>query len=135
MPQVHAFFSPFNDGIIFTSDGRGDYESTTIWHFNRVGNRKLDKIYSATSVDSFGYFYGRITNLLGFKPMRHEGKVTGLVAYGNPKNALNLCKKMMVVKNGDVYANLGNYFRPFFNPLSEILVKEISNFSKEDVAK
>ena len=39
----------------------------------------------------------------------------------------------MVVKNGDVYANLGNYFRPFFNFL-EILVKEISNFSKEDVA-
>ena len=37
------------------------------------------------------------------------------------------------VKNGDVYANLGNYFRPFFNPLSEILVKEISNFSKEDI--
>jgi len=30
-----ALLSPFNDGIVLTSDGRGDFESTTIWKFDR----------------------------------------------------------------------------------------------------
>jgi len=34
---------------------------------------------------SAGMFYSHITELLGFRPMRHEGKVVGLAAMGNPK--------------------------------------------------
>jgi carbamoyltransferase len=34
---------------------------------------------------SAGVFYGHITELLGFRVMRHEGKVVGLAAMGDPK--------------------------------------------------
>ena len=129
-----AFYSPFDDGFVYTSDGRGDFEATTIYKFQRYSNDKLTKIFSATSSNSFGFFYGRITGLLGFKPMRHEGKITGLAAYGNPSKAYNLIKKMIDVREGDVYANLGNYYQPFFAPYSELLECEVEKYSKEDVA-
>jgi carbamoyltransferase len=136
--EAHAasasFFSPFDNGFVYTSDGRGDFEATTIYKFERFGREKLKKLYSSTSSDSFGFFYGRITGLLGFKPMRHEGKITGLAAYGNPSEAIELCKKMIDVCEGKVVANLGEYYRPFFGPYTELLKKEINKYAKEDVA-
>ncbi len=129
-----SFVSPFDNGYVYTSDGRGDFESTTIHKFDRFSEKKLIKVYSATSIDSFGFFYGRITGLLGFKPMRHEGKVTGLAALGEPSKAIGLCKQMINVNEGKIIANLGDYYRPFFEPYSESLKKEILKYSKEDVA-
>jgi carbamoyltransferase len=129
-----ALLSPFDNGVVLSADGRGDFESTTIWAFNRKENKCLTKLYSAPSCDSLGYFYGRITGLLGFKPMRHEGKITGLAAYGDPKNALPLMQKMIKVKEGKLFSNLGDYYAPFFQPYSRKLIDEIKKFSKEDIA-
>ena len=66
--------------------------------------------------------------------MRHEGKITGLAAFGDPFKALDLCKKMINVNDGKIIANLGDYYRPFFAPYSELLKTEINKYSKEDVA-
>ena len=136
--EAHAasasLLSRFDKGLVLTADGRGDFESLTISTFDRNNNIPLKKLYSSTSSDSFGYFYGRITGLLGFKPMSHEGKITGLAAYGNPNKALPLMKKMINVKNGEVEASLGDYYKPFFKPYSKFLQKEIAQFSSEDVA-
>jgi len=33
-------------------------------------------------LDSLGFAYGLVTRALGFRMLRHEGKVTGLAAYG-----------------------------------------------------
>jgi carbamoyltransferase len=129
-----ALLSPFDKGVVLTADGRGDFESTTIWLFDRQKTQCLTKIYSAPSCDSLGYFYGRITGLLGFKPMRHEGKITGLAAFGEPHKALPLMKSMIKVKDGKLTSNLGDYYRPFFTPYSDKLIAEIEKFSKEDIA-
>ena len=107
-----------------TADGRGDFEALTVSLFNRNKKYPLKKIYSSTSSDSLGYFYGRITGLLGFKPMAHEGKITGLAAYGNPKKALPLMKKMIKVKNGELTASLGDWYKPFFKGYSKKLINE-----------
>jgi len=40
------------------------------------------------SPNSLGTFYASITKALGFKPARHEGKITGLAAYGKPSPEL-----------------------------------------------
>ena len=101
-----SFLSPFDDGLVYTSDGRGDFESTTIYKFNRFARNKLTKIYSASSIDSFGYFYGRITGLLDTSQCDYEGKITGLAAYGEPQKAMNLCKKMIYVRHGKIVSNL-----------------------------
>ena len=129
-----AYFSPFKNGLVLTSDARGDFESLSIWLFNRNNKKGLKKIYSSTSSDSLGFFYGRITGLLGFKPMKHEGKITGLAAHGDPSKARSLMKSMITVKNGEVIASLGDFYRPFFTNYSNKLTKKIKNFSREDIA-
>ena len=129
-----AILSPFDKGLVITADARGDFESLTISVFDRNKINPLKKIYSSLSADSFGFFYGRITGLLGFKPMAHEGKITGLAAHGNPSKALSLMKKMIDVKNGKVTAKLGDLYRPFFKPYSKVLKKKINRYSREDIA-
>ena len=129
-----SLLSPFDKGLVLTADGRGDFESLTISIFNRNKINPLKKIYSATSSDSLGFFYGRITGLLGFTPMKHEGKITGLSAHGDPHKALPLMQKMIDVKNGELIAKLGDLYKPFFKPYSQTLKNEIAKFSREDIA-
>ncbi|MEM5618563.1 carbamoyltransferase N-terminal domain-containing protein [Pseudomonas aeruginosa] len=72
-------------GADLTCDGRGDFQSLTVTHYRADGGEAV--LQRETSVDSLGYFYGRITRLLGFKPNRHEGKITGLAAFGDAGKA------------------------------------------------
>ena len=136
--EAHAanasLLSSFDKGIVLTADGRGDFEALTVSLFNRNKKYPLKKIYSSTSSDSLGYFYGRITSLLGFKPMAHEGKITGLAAYGNPKKALPLMEKMIKFKNGELTASLGDLYKPFFKGYSKNLTNELKKYSREDIA-
>ncbi|GHV92678.1 carbamoyltransferase [Spirochaetia bacterium] len=129
-----ALLSPFDNGLVLTADGRGDFEAITVWQFERNSNAPLTKVYSSTSSDSLGFLYGRITGMLGFKPERHEGKITGLAAYGNPTNAMHLMEKMMSVENGQLIAHLGDYYMPYFSPYSDFIKNEIAKYSREDIA-
>lgn len=136
--EAHAasasFLSPFDSGIVVTADGRGDFESTTIWNFERYAEEALEQVFSATSLDSMGYFYGRITALLGFKPMRHEGKITGLAAFGDPEPARQFCRDMIDVVDGKLRSKPGENYLPFFAPLSEVLIDRARSFRPEDLA-
>ena len=135
--EAHALsacmLSPFDECTVLTCDGRGDYESLTFSYYNK-NTQTLKKIYSSNSIDSLGFFYGRITGLLGFTPCRHEGKITGLAAYGNPKNAINLMKKMINYSDGHICSSMGDFYRPFYNNYSDNLIKQIGTYSKEDIA-
>src|SRR3989338_2639783 len=82
--QGHAASAHFTSGndknVIVTIDGWGDGLSSGTY----LGNReRIERVYHSYDLDSLGYFYGRITVALGFRPHRHEGKITGLAAYGN----------------------------------------------------
>lgn len=90
--DTHAWLCPpWNDALVVTCDGRGDFLSFTVRHIVD-GNEVV--LHRETTIDSLGYFYGRITHLLGFTANRHEGKVTGLAAHGDPQKALPLMRKM-----------------------------------------
>ena len=104
------------------------------YHYLIERKKKLDKIYSAPSIDSLGFFYGRITGLLGFKPMRHEGKITGLAAYGDYRKAILLMKKMIIYKKGRIISFPGEYYLPYYSNYSKKLRKEILKYKKEDIA-
>ncbi len=137
--EAHAascsLLSDFDNGICLTVDGVGDFESLGVWRFDRKNIlHPLQRIYSSTSSDSLGYFYGRIAGLLGFTPMRHEGKVTGLAAHGDPNKALNLMREMIIFKDGILKSNLGDLYKPYFKPYSKKLIERISEFKKEDIA-
>lgn len=135
--EAHALsacmLSPFNETAVLTCDGRGDYESLTFSIYSKSSN-KLKKLYSSSSSDSLGFFYGRITGMLGFTPCRHEGKITGLAAYGNPKKAIKLMNEMISYDGKNIISKLGDMYRPFYKNYSRKLLKAINKYSKEDIS-
>ncbi len=94
-------YSGFEEAIVVTIDCEGpvlvsDY--TSCHTLGSIFNRQLVRVSHTTgcfrdglymrefmtdSSVSPGAFYGHITEGLGFKPNRHEGKVTGLAAMGD----------------------------------------------------
>jgi carbamoyltransferase len=76
------WLSPFPKAMFVTSDGRGDGLSATLGF---AEGPRLDRYLSISDSDSIGQFYAAITFYLGFRPNRHEGKITGLAAHGDPK--------------------------------------------------
>ena len=123
--------SPFDESLVMTCDGRGDFQSLTVSHYSGGSNKVLLR---ETTIDSLGYFYGRITKLLGFIPNRHEGKITGLAAHGDPDKLLPLMRKMIDYKDGHIRANCGPYYQPSYEGYSEELLNVIKAEKPEDVA-
>ncbi|HEU4367076.1 MAG TPA: carbamoyltransferase C-terminal domain-containing protein [Methylomirabilota bacterium] len=79
-----ACCSGFEDAAVVTVDGVGHLGI----HHTSAGFRDgaLTRIaVSDVPGTSAGWFYEGITGLLGFQPLRHEGKVLGLAAWGDPK--------------------------------------------------
>jgi carbamoyltransferase len=133
--DAHAYsaycFSPFERSLVVTSDGRGDFMAVTVSLFTPDS---MEVLYRGTSTDSLGFFYGRITALLGFTPHRHEGKITGLAAHGNPEKLLPVMRNMIYVKEGKLYGKSGELFRPFYSNFSQELTDLIASNTREDVA-
>ena len=122
--------SGFKNGYGIVSDGRGDGQSLSIWKFNF---NKIKKIKGFSELRSYGAFYGSITSLLGFKADRHEGKITGLAAYGKNTNLVKLLRKYINFSNGSI--NTSKNFLPFINPIDYGYLKRITQkYSKEDIA-
>lgn len=123
--------SPFNTALVMTIDGRGDFESMTIAEGRGT---QLTQLHHAFSWESLGYFYGRVTELCGFVPNRHEGKVTGLAALGDPGPARSLMRDMIELREGKLTSHPGIWYRPFFTQYSDELRARASDFSREDLA-
>ena len=122
--------SRFSKGYGIVSDGRGDGQSLSIWQFDK---KKIKKIIGFSELRSYGAFYGSITSLLGFTSDKHEGKVTGLAAYGKKTKLLNTFKKYINFKNGKI--NTSKNFIPYTKPLDITYLKKITKgYSKEDIA-
>ncbi|MEK7623077.1 MAG: carbamoyltransferase C-terminal domain-containing protein, partial [Patescibacteria group bacterium] len=115
-----------------TLDASGNFRSGSI----SIGKgTELKEISCNYTWDSLGFLYGQITEYLGFKPHRHEGKVTGLAAYGDPQKCLPLMQKMIQVRDGKIVSLMGEgYYKPFFYEQSEKLKVALKSFSREDIA-
>jgi len=92
----HAASAFYNSGwlnsYVLTIDGWGDNASSKFFYANKT---KINELHRTSTIDSLGYYYGSITKYLGFVPHRHEGKVLGLAAHGNPEKNYSLMKKMI----------------------------------------
>ncbi|MFF4339317.1 carbamoyltransferase [Kitasatospora sp. NPDC001540] len=71
--------SPFDDALVVTLDGRGEYETAVVFDGQ---DGKLARRHHITYPHSFGYLYSALTRYLGFRPQSDEYKVMGLAAYG-----------------------------------------------------
>ncbi len=75
------YASGFEDALAVTLDASGDGHSSHIYEF-RDGRWRY--LHHVPAFDSLGVYYAYVTQICGFKAGRHEGKITGLAAYGTP---------------------------------------------------
>lgn len=94
-----AFFaSGFNEALSLSLDGHGDGESGSVSVYStKHRHRKLARF---RELSSFGHLYAAVTERYNFKPLKHEGKITGLAAFGSSSPALDLFLRFLEVKDG-----------------------------------
>jgi carbamoyltransferase len=113
--EAHAlptlFYSPWENALIVTADGGGDTVHYSHRHFSDGKLATLfggeDMALTSPEEDSLGKMYGWATKALGFRRVRHEGKVTGLAAMGDPVRADELTAHYRVDDLGRVHSDLG----------------------------
>jgi len=81
----------FSNGIALSMDASGEGWCSRVY---RLRNGELEEMTQLRlpSMYSPANFYMNITSLLGFKPLRHEGKITGLAAYGSGKEVASILR-------------------------------------------
>jgi carbamoyltransferase len=70
-----------DDTLVIAIDGSGEYHSSKYY----LGSNGEMKYIDGISIyqNSLGMFYAAITELLGFKRLKDEGKIVGMAAHGN----------------------------------------------------
>lgn len=77
--------------LIFTADGSGDHDSSTVSVYE---NGEIRQIASSPSMCSLGSIYSNTTRFLGMKVLEHEYKVMGLAPYAKEKYAAKVYEKI-----------------------------------------
>lgn len=82
------FFTDWNDALLYTADGAGDNVnySHRVFKSGKITTLFGDDrwLHLPYRIDSLARAYANVTEALGFRPLHHEGKITGLAAYGKP---------------------------------------------------
>ena len=73
--------STYDESAVMVIDAIGEFDTATIWHWNRG---KLKKKHSVWFPSSLGLFYSAVTAHVGLKPMEDEYILMGMAAYGRP---------------------------------------------------
>ena len=102
-----AFFpSPFNEAVVLTADGVGEWSTTTV----AVGNgNNLEIKKEIHFPHSLGLLYSAFTYYCGFKVNSGEYKLMGLAPYGNPIFE-NKIKKLIDIKQDGTFRLNQKYF-------------------------
>ncbi|MEY2448337.1 MAG: carbamoyltransferase [Acidimicrobiaceae bacterium] len=84
--HAHAASAYYTAGVeraaMFTLDGQGDRLCASV----SLGcDGRIEPVMEIPDDTSPGLFYAMVTKFLGFKPNQHEGKITGLAAYGTTR--------------------------------------------------
>ena len=127
----HATSAYYTSGMkkstVVTLDGGGDGKSGKVY---KVKDGKFQELHSISTYDSLGTFYSYVTQTCGFKAGRHEGKITGLAAYGEPAFIPEL-KSMLRSGDGTLHNDAKVYYYSALEELERILP---SDFSHRDLA-
>ena len=103
-----AFFSsPYDEAIILTLDGVGEWATTTV---SLGKNNKISILKEIHFPHSLGLLYSAFTYFLGFKVNSGEYKVMGLAPYGEPKFKDIILDKLIDVKEDGSFRLSMDYF-------------------------
>ena len=106
-------YTDWDEALLYTADAGGDniQYSQHLFKNNEIKTLagKPSDILSEQTIDSIGAAYGYVTQALGFKMNRHEGKLTGLAAYGKPSLYDVFSSYFSVSENGVISSNFKSY--------------------------
>lgn len=121
---ANAFLaSGFDQALLITLDGYGSGNCGGVYVGTPDGIQCLHRF---PFPNSLGQHYEHVTSALGFKPSRHEGKIVGLAAYGNPEALGQVLLDRFDCRDGDIRIRASmNYL--FTRSLAQ-------HFAKRDVA-
>jgi carbamoyltransferase len=126
-PDVHVFFSnhhfthalpslfftDWEEALLYTADGVGDQ---VYYSHNLLQDGKLANLYGddrwlcePDASGSLGLAYGCVTEALGWKINRHEGKLTGLAAYGEPTLLPEMLRHYRVSDDGRITMDFADH--------------------------
>jgi carbamoyltransferase len=127
------FHTDWDDALLYTSDGGGD----NVQYSHRVfRNGGLETLYGGDEcllepmrIDSLGLAYGYATQALGFRINRHEGKLTGLAAYGEASAYARMAGHFTVDDAGQIRSDFAD------NPAMRRFMFDIAaEIPREDMA-
>jgi carbamoyltransferase len=133
------FYTEWDEALLVTADAGGDSVNYSHRHF---ADGALTTIYGGEEyllqplpVDSLAHAYMTMTAALGFVPLRHEGKLTGLAAYGQPILADKIAARFFVDDCGRVFSDFRDYgeMASFFHGIAAGVSREDASASIQQV--
>jgi carbamoyltransferase len=121
------FTSGFRDALVVSLDGGGDGLSSRVY---AVRNGRFESIHATSAYNSLGNYYAYITHIAGFKAQKHEGKITGLAAHGEPVYA-DLLRGFIDEEDGRLI-NRGRVY--YLEAIRELEKRLPSGWTREDLA-
>lgn len=109
-------------------DAFGDCFSGRIYACD-AGHMRLVK--TTPAYHSPAHHYAYVTALLGFIPTRHEGKVTGLAAFGDPTETARILGERISYSPSRRIPFVSGFYQ---NPEVEYLRQALAGYSREDIA-
>jgi carbamoyltransferase len=115
--ECHAlaalFYTDWTEALLYTADGVGDNVSYSI---RTLREARLDCLFGddrwllqrGPQRSSLAWAYGFATEACGFKMNRHEGKLTGLAAYGEPTLAPLIASRFRLDLDGNIVADFAD---------------------------
>lgn len=107
------FHTDWSDALLYTADGGGD---NVQYSHRLLRGGRLETLYGGEDaltqplkIDSLGLAYGYATQALGFRINKHEGKLTGLAALGEPAIAQALAAHFRVDDEGRISSDFDSY--------------------------
>lgn len=91
--------STSDPSLLISLDGHGDGESGAV---SLKHQNEITKLLRIKDLDSLGELYSSVTKRYNFKANHHEGKITGLAAFGNYSKAVDVLLKYVSVSSGNV---------------------------------
>jgi carbamoyltransferase len=127
--------SGFDKALILTADYWGDFVCNMI----SIGEGKNIKVVSRSWYpNSLGHYYANLTTWLGFRANRHEGKILGLAAFGNPNSsAYDEIKDLVFAKGLKLHCPymIGKMWHKKFPFFKNSLMRRLqATYSREDIS-
>lgn len=108
------YLSGFDEAAVLSYDG-GMYNEPWFGGVFAGDGASLDPLeyFPAQTNAKIASLYAVVTGLLGYKPLRHEGKLTGLAAYGEPNaHCVDVLTELLTTRYNDL-ESIALWVNPF----------------------